>query len=134
MKPILEVYNEDKKWPIIASGEYTFDVDHLMSWTSQPKALIINGGAFVTTVNPNPNQNNQYKADKIWIHTGTREGVNRGSEGCLTINPDKWQSFIDLFPSRDEWVRGHYSGKLLLLRGHESDSPPCPPRNVRIVP
>ena len=98
------IFQDDKKWPIVAAGIYSFDVIDTTKWNgSYNRALKINKGYFVPTVNKNPNRSNERKANKIWIHRGRRNGPNRDSEGCLTIHPDDWDTFQSYFPSQHEW-------------------------------
>ena len=120
LRPLVDLFQDDKKWPIVAAGIYSFDVIDTTKWNgSYNRALKINKGYFVPTVNKNPNRSNERKANKIWIHRGRRNGPNRDSEGCLTIHPDDWETFQSYFPSQHEWESTASVGIVYIIRSNE---------------
>jgi len=124
------LYYVDKNRPIVEPGEYKFDVERS---SKLGKALRLNGGKYVGTINPNPNKHNQYLADGIWIHSGRKKGPVKGSEGCLTINPGNWNEFMKLFPGPENWKKNGCKGKIVIKRlsGSRSNKPNSP-LNLRI--
>ena len=124
------LYYVDKNRPIVEPGEYRFDVERSSKFG---KALRLNGGRHVETMNPNPNKHNQYLADGIWVHCGRKKGPVKGSKGCLTIDPKNWNEFIKLFPSVKDWKKFGFQGKILIKKGSNSNSKKLnPPSNLRI--
>ena len=124
------LYYVDKNRPVVEPGEYRFDVERSSKFG---KALRLNGGRYVETMNPNPNKHNQYLADGIWVHSGRKKGPVKGSKGCLTINPKNWNEFIKLFPSVKDWKKFGFQGKILIRRSSNSNSNKLsPPSNLRI--
>lgn len=81
------LYYVDKNRPIVESGEYRFDVERS---DNLGKALRLNGGRYVETLNPNPSKHNRNLANGIWVHCGRKKGPVKGSKGCLTIDPKNW--------------------------------------------
>lgn len=108
LRPLVSVFKEDKKYPIIMSGIYKFKTVKHNRYN--PRALILEEGGFVPTFNANPNQGGAFIANEIFVHKGRHTGVNRDSAGCITIDPEEWDSFIKLFPEGStgviEIVRG----------------------------
>jgi RHS repeat-associated protein len=49
----------------------------------------------VPATGPNPNHNGNASLTGVWIHRGGRKSTT--SEGCLTIDPSDWPSFISNF-------------------------------------
>jgi hypothetical protein len=99
-KPWEEVYAR------VAEGTYT--------WRLVPKhpkygrCILVNEGAAVPTLNPNVNHNREYIATQIFIHRGY-SGRWRGSRACMTVPPDKLDSFFGLFADNE-------TGKLILRK------------------
>lgn len=103
---------------------------------SAPEVSRLVPGGAIATINKNPNQKNRPLADAINIHWGQRNWrSNRtykkgevvrddllfsyrftGSEGCITIAPDQWTKFIDLFPDKTDWKKGKHNGTLIIRR------------------
>lgn len=80
----------------IAYGEYKWEcVDHY----KYGKCLLINGGGEVASRNPVKNKDGStFKG--VFVHTGAFKSKNpkwRGSQGCITIPPDQWTGFMELF-------------------------------------
>ena len=79
----------------IAYGEYKWEcVDHY----KYGKCLLINGGGEVASRNPIKNANGTIFTE-VFVHSGGM-GKNpnwRGSAGCITLSPDLWPDFIELF-------------------------------------
>jgi hypothetical protein len=123
------LYRLDKNRPIIASGEYKFDVKSSDKFS---KALRLSEGGFIDTINPNPRNHNHYIANGIWVHKGSK-GPIRGSEGCITIDPKNWDEFIKLFPYAEDWKKKDYQGKIIITRDSDrSFNQPSSPSNLRI--
>jgi hypothetical protein len=97
-EPILNLFKEEL--PVVSSGEYSTNVKNSQKLG---KALIVNNGSKIRTENPNPTKHYYYEADGIWVHKGILyPSGNKGSEGCITIHPKHWESFIAKFPSAGE--------------------------------
>lgn len=125
------LYYIDKNLPIIASGEYRFDVESSHKFG---KALRLNEGGCIDTINPNPNNHDQYLANGIWVHKGRRKDPIRGSKGCITIDPKNWDEFIRLFPDAEDWKKKNYQGKIIITRDLSGNSSkPSSPSNLRIL-
>ncbi|MDY6972535.1 MAG: hypothetical protein SV775_09425 [Thermodesulfobacteriota bacterium] len=124
------LYYTDRDLPVIASGEYEFDVRYSRKFG---KALCLNGGGFTDTVNPNPTKHGQYVANGIWVHKGRSKGPVKGSEGCLTIDPRDWDKFISLFPGAEEWKNRRCQGEIIIMRNSDAYfRRPSRPSNLRI--
>jgi len=124
------LYYVDKNRPIVEPGEYRFDVERSSRFG---KALRLNGGKYVETMNPNPCKHNQYIADGIWVHSGRKAGPVKGSIGCLTIDPNNWDEFIKLFPSAGDWKKEGFQGKIVIKRYSDNSSNKLSsPSNLRI--
>lgn len=124
------LYYLDKNRPIVAPGEYKFNVKRSDKFT---KALCLNEGSFIDTINPNPHNQNHYIANGIWVHKGRSKGPIRGSEGCITIDPKNWNEFIKLFPNVEDWKEKGYQGKIIITRDMSRNSnKPSSPSNLRI--
>jgi RHS repeat-associated protein len=61
----------------------------------QSPGIRVNNGGQIPTLGSNPAQNNQSVADGINIHCGD-SATNRGSAGCITIQPGQCQSVWDI--------------------------------------
>jgi hypothetical protein len=74
-------------------------------------ALTVNYGGIVPAISNNPSKTtSQY----INVHNGFNS--NRGSHGCLTIQPSEWSKFItiflNLYPNLDDWYgNGSWRGR-----------------------
>lgn len=124
------LYHTDKDRPIITSGEYRFDVKFSRKFR---KALCLNGGGYIETINLNPHSQNKYLANGIWVHKGRGKSPVKGSEGCLTIAPDNWNEFMQLFPRAEDWKKKGYKGKIIITRGYAANPRrPSHPSNFRI--
>ena len=68
-------------------------------------ALVLEGGKAITTIDENPNQNNQKFATEIMIHYGYTN-TNRGSLGCQTIRPGSAYGYKDKvhFTGYDDYI------------------------------
>ena len=124
------LYYLDKDRPVVAPGEYKFDVKCSGKFR---KALCLNGGGYTDTINSNPSKQGKYVANGIWVHKGRTKGPVKGSEGCLTIDPGNWDEFIGLFPGAEEWKKRRCQGKIIITR--DSDgwlNKPNSPSNPRI--
>jgi len=90
--------------PEIAPGAYDFTSDmfpHNLTYPGQQRyrALDLNT---VPSIAPNPNNpNNLSIIEGVWIHRGGLNGTS--SEGCLTIYPPDYPSFMQNFP---RWSTG----------------------------
>ena len=122
------LYYMDKNRPIIAPGEYAFDIKNSRKFS---KALILNNGGYTETVNPNPTQYNRYMANGIWVHKGRNKGPVKGSKGCLTIDSKNWDEFINLFPSAEDWKKRHCRGKIIITRNSDRPIKPGIPSDFR---
>lgn len=115
LRPLVKVFQEDKRYPIVKSGRYDFTVVDLRNtshgrYESQEEDLF----------QPLIRTQIVYKANGILIHRGRHTGVNRDSEGCLTIDPNDWVRFIRLFPDPG------YSGAIEVIReGSYPAAPRC---------
>lgn len=71
-------------------------------------ALTVNGGGTVAVHSNSPSKTT---AAGINVHNGYN--LNRGSKGCLTIQPSDWTRFItiflDLYPDFSDWYEGNGS-------------------------
>ncbi len=63
---------------------------------SRTNGVRLNNGAPVPTLGPNPNQGGREIATGINIHCGFRAN-RRGSEGCITVDPEHCQRLWDAF-------------------------------------
>ena len=125
------LYYMDKNRPVVASGEHRFDI---VSCAKFGKALRLNHGGYVQTMNPNPIKHGDRLATGIWIHKGKSSGPVKGSHGCLTIAPQNWKEFIKLFPGPKEWKKMNYQGKTTIIRNSKKASNrPDSPSNFRIL-
>ncbi len=131
--PSGEIYNilfYDKKKPIIASGKYNFTIKWLQYNQFSGKALLmVNDGNGIDTLNKyyrDGKWSNSLKASNIWIHKGQEEydDANRDSIGCITIDPEEWNSFINLFPDKNEWASNNYIGKVYITRNYTHEKFP----------
>lgn len=61
----------------------------------QYPGIRVNNGGQIPALGPNPAQGNQSTANGINIHCGA-SATNRGSAGCITIQPDQCQSVWDV--------------------------------------
>ena len=80
--------------PGVSPGTYPSTYSPTGHQGSSPGIRVNNGGQ-VSTLGPNPAQNNQSVADGINIHCGD-SATNRGSAGCITIQPGYCQSVWDI--------------------------------------
>lgn len=73
-------------------------------------ALTVNGGNAVPVKSNNPS-----KTTSVGINVHNGFNSNRGSEGCLTLQPTDWSRFItlflDLYPDISDWYAGSGSWK-----------------------
>jgi hypothetical protein len=60
------------------------------------KCLLICDGAELPAREPNMNHNGRYVVSECFVHEGSTSKW-RGSAGCCTLPPDKWESFIKEF-------------------------------------
>ena len=111
------IYCVDKNRPVVATGEHRFDVSACDRFG---KALLLNHGGYVQTLNPNPTKHGDHLATGIWIHSGRSSGPVKGSHGCLTIAPKHWKAFIALFPGPKEWKDTNCKGKIAITRRDET--------------
>lgn len=119
LRPLVDLFKDDKEWPIVSAGIYSFDVKDTSRWGGRySRALKVNHGLFVPTVNNNPNQSYKRKANGIWIHRGRKNAPNRDSEGCLTIHPDSWDTFQLFFPSQNVWEDTASVGTVYVVRSN----------------
>jgi hypothetical protein len=79
-----------KGCPQILPGRYPFQKKN---YKGNYPALEINGGGYVATIGQNPNQSGKQVMNGAWFHRGWPK--RRYSEGCLTLDPDYYDSFID---------------------------------------
>jgi hypothetical protein len=54
LRPLLSLFREDNKYPIVASGSFSFKLVRHVKYS--PRALLVGDGDFVPTLNQNPNQ------------------------------------------------------------------------------
>jgi hypothetical protein len=80
--------------PTIADGIHAFSAEPRHKYGSI--VLVLGDNGTVPTAGPNPNQGGRSIATGVYIHTGYLNTT--GAEGCLTINPAQWRSFISHFP------------------------------------
>jgi hypothetical protein len=81
----------------------------------EPKDLV--AGGFLRSITPNVAQGGKRLANGINVHDGRRSSTNeKDSEGCLTIDPRDWESFIAKLPSPEEWTRSGAKGNLWIIR------------------
>lgn len=90
----------------IAEGSYGWQL--IPNHAKYGRCILVNGGAAVPTLNPNPNHNRAYVATEIFIHTGDANSW-RGSRGCLTVQPVKADEFFAVFGDLE-------TGKLILRK------------------
>jgi hypothetical protein len=88
-------------YALVCCGRYIYEcVQH----DTYGKCLLLNGGRSIPTENPNRNHGNHYYATEIFVHSGGRNSANkfwRGSAGCLTCDPDKWDEYMSNFKVGD---------------------------------
>ena len=89
--------NPKNESPGIASGNYSATYTPTGHKGSMP-GVRINNGLPVPTLGPNPAQNMTPIATGINIHCGD-SSTNRGSAGCVTIQPDSCNAFFDVLQS-----------------------------------
>jgi hypothetical protein len=73
--------------------------------------LVVNNDSSVPVISENPSKTT---SSSIHVHNGFYH--SRGSEGCLTLHPDDWEDFIQLFldayPDLSDWTEnGTFTGK-----------------------
>jgi hypothetical protein len=81
----------------IAPGTFSFKC---ITHYKYGKCILINNGLSVPSRVKNYGHRGEMILSEIFIHTGSLNSFNpkwRGSRGCLTIAPDEWDRFIDLF-------------------------------------
>jgi hypothetical protein len=88
----------DSVFAQIAPGTYPFTCD--LTHHHKP-CLVVNNGKQVTTTNSNVNHDWDYYATDILVHKGDNQH-NRGSTGCCTIEPSKWDKFIGQFKDSEK--------------------------------
>ena len=77
----------------LACGRYRWEcVKH----EKYGKCLLLNSGSDLPSRTPNPRHDGRYVLSQIFFHSG-QSPVWRGSAGCITLPPDAWPSFIELF-------------------------------------
>jgi RHS repeat-associated protein len=96
----------------VATGEYKYVVEYSDYYKSN--VLIVNEGGNVPVTggfNPNVNYPATYGtpyADGILVHSGDSLWW-RGSAGCITVQPNQWNAFINNFQAGD-------TGKIRVIR------------------
>jgi len=86
--------NPNNPSPGIADGTY----DAIYSITGHKGAsngVRLENGSKIPTLGPNPAQNNQRYATGVNVHSGYN-AMNRGSAGCITVNPSEAQKVWDV--------------------------------------
>jgi RHS repeat-associated protein len=86
--------NPNNPNPGIAEGSYNATFSQTGHHGTEPGVRLENGGN-IPTIGPNPAQNNEQFANGINIHCGDT-ATNRGSAGCITIQPDHCQQVWDV--------------------------------------
>ncbi len=81
--------------PTIATGTHAISAEDRTKYGGT--VLVVGNNGTVPTEGPNPNQKGRNFATGVYVHTGYR--TTTGAEGCLTINPAHWKSFISHFPT-----------------------------------
>lgn len=79
----------------IAYGEYNWEcIQHY----KYGKCILLNNGGEVASRNPVKNKDGSTFTE-VFIHSGgTGKNPNwRGSAGCITLGPDLWQDFMEVF-------------------------------------
>lgn len=92
-------------------------------------------GVWIATINENKRHSMKKIAAGINIHDGRRSRDYRDSEGCLTIHPDDWNTFIHNLPDIESWKNKGHSGEVIVYRTHEvpADNLPSLPLHLRIM-
>lgn len=107
--PKREDYTSDKRGGMIDYGTYNFLVeDHPL----YKRSLKLNGGGEVDSRWPNPRHNNRPVLDEVFVHNGYYAGdrdMERGSSGCITIRPDHWRNFQNVFGEKE-------TGEVIVVR------------------
>lgn len=90
----------------IAEGSYGWQL--IPNHAKYGRCILVNGGAAVPTLNPNPNHSRAYIATEIFIHHGDTN-TWRGSRGCPTVSPVGEAAFFKVFDDNEK-------GKLILRK------------------
>lgn len=100
-KPRKGDYTWDKRGGMIDYGAYRYDV---VTHDRYGKSLVLNQEGYVDSRIPNrrhPDKDGNPRPvmNEIFVHRGDHgnEISNRGSEGCITIHPDHWARFQNIF-------------------------------------
>ncbi len=86
----------------IANGIYKVKCERHSRLGKCLRVFALDGGGVIPTIQPNILHNNQKVAYGILIHAGGRKADN--SAGCLTIHPDTYKLFIDLWKIGEEGI------------------------------
>lgn len=94
--------------PGVAPGSYSATYSNTGHHGSSP-GVNLNGGGYIPTIGPNPNQGGQSTANGVQVHCGDSPS-NRGSAGCMTVQPGSCGS---AFGSLGEGE----TGSVIVIRG-----------------
>lgn len=81
-------------------------------------------GVWLATVNANKAHEMKRVAAGINVHDGRRTKDYRDSEGCLTIHPDDWSTFINILPNIETWKSKGHTGEVIVIRRKPSVQSP----------
>jgi RHS repeat-associated protein len=95
IEPDLNRVNCADGCPTIAVGTHAISAQDRVKYGGT--ILVVGNNGTVPTAGPNPNQGGNSFATGVYVHTGF-PGFT-GAEGCLTVNPAQWKSFISHFPT-----------------------------------
>ncbi len=87
--------NPNNANPGIVEGQYSGIYSQTAHKMGTKDGIIINNNDFIPTVGPNGNQNKEALANYIHLHCGYSK-TNRGSAGCITVEPDYCQKLWDI--------------------------------------